>query len=256
MLPNLSNLPLVAAVGVGSPSAKRPRTQSDPGSPSAIAPTEGRWWPVNDGVFRVSVTREDQDSFILSILADPTQHDPGNRPCERPEAVCHLWDQGTLIRESSLGQGYPVVAVYTARPNIKGYPVTEEEQANEQRGMDLLNDAIATYPVQPGKPVPEEAMDTLYQKILGERLLERDRFLIHAFGANETSLPPTRVPDEIHLIVNLLTPNPGGCGWCTMAVGIVPVPVNDEDAQNEALGALMASCPFVEVDVVGGQEER
>ncbi len=250
MIHDLSNLPLVAAVGAGSPDAKRPRPDEEAGPSDAIAPTEGRWWPVNaDGTFRVSVSVTNRNfGSVLSILADPARHALAAAKTSHPEdPVNYLWDKATLIEERSLGQGQPVAAIYTTRPNIKVYvaepPLEPEKQVKLQDWLEHIESAW----LSPSDK--EQEIDGVWREILGKSIYLRDRVLIHAFGANKTSLPATRVPDEIHLIVNLLTPNPGGCGWCTMAVGVVPVPADDEGAQMERLGALMASCPFVDVDV-------
>ena len=256
--PDLSNLPLVAAVGVDSPDAKRPRPEEEEeGDPSSsFAPTAGRWWPVNDGEFRVMLAKGGR---VLPILANPMMHssrrddnlpdmfdhrkdeyDPLTRGAytwlkknserssspflygydarERPWAVHHLWNPATLIEERSLGAGHPVAAIFLGQPNIDGY-------------------------------------GGAYAKAGGSYSKEARNVLMNdgAFGANKTSLPPTRAPEEIHLIVNLLTPNQYDGGWTIMAIGIVPVPAGDEAAQMERLGDLMANCPYVDVDIVRGE---
>ena len=232
-IPDLSNLALVAAVGTdGSPDAKRPRPDEEADPSDALAPTAGRWWTVNDGVFRVFLTKSgdqgDAHSRVVSIMADPTHHVSGDVVLEGG-SVSQLWDKVTLLEERSLGQGHPVVVIYTARPNLQGYPLTPSE---EQMAANVA--AGRAY----GTP---------------QRMRLRDDTLVHLFGANKTSLPATRIPDEIHLIVNLLAPNPGGCGWCIMAVGVVPVPADDEPDQMQRLGELLVACPFLNVDIVRGE---
>lgn len=264
MLPNLSELPLVAAVGAGSPDLKRPRPDEEAGPSDAIAPTGGRWWPVhkdiNNDTFRVSITLIDDEkarSQVLSIQADPTRHVAYDTAWHSRGTINQLWDQVTLLREQSLGEGKPVAAIYTARPNMRGYGTQEEllkETELDERVRKELEELKLVLEQERGDFDRSRYYKIRSEKIrnshLGVHRMFRDDVLVHAFGANDTSLPPTRVPDEIHMIVNLLTPNPGDCGWCNMAIGVVPVPADDEEAQNEALGGLMAACPFVEVEVV------
>lgn len=221
-LSNLSTLPPVAAVGVGvgSPDAKRPRPEEEEESDpfSSFAPTSGRWWPVDKGEFRIMMAKGNPTfPKVMSFFANPTTHYLNNSSKIRKmaEVHSHLWFPATLIEERSLGAGQPVAAIFLATPNIPGYPKQiKDGQSDEMRKL----------------------------------LMDRG-----AYGANKTSLPPTRAPDEIHLIVNLLNPNQCIGGWDIMAIGIVPVPVDDEEAQRERLGDLMANCPFVDVDVVKGE---
>jgi len=244
MLPNLSELPLVAAVG--APDAKRPRPDSpdeEAGPSSAFAPTEGRWWPVHhDGTFQVYVSRPNGATQALRFKADPLMHtvpakpvfdqagydvSPWGGPWPRyrggngalndqgeragTDYSTLLWAKVTMIEERSLGPGQPVATLYTAYPNMEDY----------------------------GLPVAKA--DAL--KELRETTME------HVFGVNNTSVPRCRVPDEFHLIVTLSSPDPGKCGWCPFAIGVIPMTRGEDPLSNEQLARLLVECPFHEVQL-------